>query len=203
VPESFGAAGADRASLTVVNPRAPAGGSNPWWRTHPALIDPETTMDTTNPLRRAALACAVPLALLAAGCSTPASRPDATTTWTAVTQLAKIDQTTGAFLRQGVALFPDGTAALLTIEGQFAAPGSPRFSTKGTYRFEDGSTLVYQGMNEQYQDAGRTRFKGTGTVVSGTGRYLGATGTVTSTGRALSPTDVVNEFRGQLTTPSR
>lgn len=156
-------------------------------------------MTTIDPFRRALMIGGLALAALASGCAalTPAS--PVPTAWTGVTHGVSLDPATGKFRREGVALFRNGEAALMTMEGQLTARDGSTMAVVNTYRFEDGSSFVHEGTGEARTENGRRITIGTGRFTSGTGRFAGIRGTTSSTSRSLSQIEQVTEFKADAT----
>ncbi len=159
-------------------------------------------MTTLDSVRRSITVGGLALAVLASGCAslTPSPVP---TTWTAVTHLMSLDQSTGKFKREGVALFKNGETALQTVEGQFTARDGSSMVARNSYRFEDGSTFVHEGTAQARMVNGLLQATGQGRFTSGTGRFAGISGTTSSTSRSLSASEQVSQYRAEGTLASR
>ncbi len=126
--------------------------------------------------------------------------------WTATSYSVRFDQSTGEYQRRGLAMFPNGEVAFLTMEGRVLKgdAGTRDMTVRIVYTFEDGSTLVQEGKGHTETPLGaRARQTGQGHLVSGTGRYAGISGTTSSTGVVVTPTDNYNEFRAEYTLPAK
>lgn len=126
--------------------------------------------------------------------------------WTATSYSVKFDQGTGEYKRRGVAMFPNGELAAFTMEGRvLTGDAEQREATvRFVYTFEDGSTLVQEGMGRTETPLGaRARQTGQGRLVSGTGRYAGISGTTSSTGVVVTPIDQYAEFKAEYTLPAK
>lgn len=156
-------------------------------------------MTPIAPFRRAFTIGALALATLASGCASLAPASAVPTAWTGVTHGVSLDPTTGKFRREGVALFRDGEAALMTMEGQLTARDGSTMTVTNTYRFEDGSGFVHEGTGVAKTENGRRTTLGTGRFTSGTGRFAGISGTTSSTSRTLSQVEQVTEFKAEAT----
>lgn len=155
------------------------------------------TLHTFLPRRLRYLPLAAALALLALS---PAQAAELR--WTATSYGVKYDAATGDYVRRGLAVFPNAEIAAFTMEGRVLTGDAPQreATVRIVYTFEDGSTLVQEGLGRTEKTPGaRARQTGQGRLVSGTGRYAGISGSTVSTGVVVTPIDQYTEFKADYT----
>lgn len=160
-----------------------------------------TRTSIARPLRRLPLILAATLPSLAA---LPAQAAEMR--WTATSYAVKFDPASGDYQRRGLAVFPNGEIAAFTMEGRVLTGNAPRrdATVRIVYTFEDGSTLVQEGMGRtEMSAAARSSQTGQGRLISGTGRYAGISGTTSSTGVVVTPQDQYTEFKAEYTLPAK